>query len=306
MRRRSTVIVGFVLLLVSGAAFSRGPLENIPLKWSPTSPLSEMGALDVSGALLTTKIRIDAFVDTRQNPSLIAENREKADKVRQVTTSDDVGRFLTDHLKESLHGAGLNTVDSGGDVSLSGEIRQFFVTEESTYNGQISLLLHVKNAAGKELWSGIVNGDATRWGRSYSAGNYYEAISKQRCAARGLQPALQCGFPRGGRQTVKCAAGSGVAEIDDPDGASGRSVSPKNALPTRANRAAPSVASQVTAPRPAGGAPGGSGSVFNTAAAVVAAESTMVTWGGRARRMAPASAGKCVQPSSKVSGAPLP
>jgi hypothetical protein len=108
---------------------------------------------------------------------LVAENREKTDKVRQMTTSSDVAGFVTDHLKDSLHGAGLTIVDSGADVSISGEIRQFFVTETSTYNGEVSLLIRVKNNAGKELWAGIATGDSTHWGRSYSAANYYETMS---------------------------------------------------------------------------------------------------------------------------------
>jgi hypothetical protein len=178
MRQLFLTVAFSASLLLSGAAFARGgPLENIPLKWTPTSTLSEWGVVDISGAMLTTKIHFDTFVDTRQNPSLIAENREKTDKVRPVTTSGDVAGFVTDHLKESLHGAGLNTVDGDADVYISGEIRQFFVAETSTYNGEISLLIHVKNRSGKELWTGAVAGDAARWGRSYSAANYYETIS---------------------------------------------------------------------------------------------------------------------------------
>ena len=166
------------VLFFNGAAPARGgPLLNIPLKWTPTSNLAEMGSLDIGGSLLTIKIHFDALVDTRQNPPLVAENREKADKLRQVTTSSDVAAFVTDHLKESVHGAGLNIVDGPADVSISGEIRQFFVTEMSTYSGELSLLIHVKNNAGKELWTGIVTGDSTRWGRSYSAENYYETMS---------------------------------------------------------------------------------------------------------------------------------
>jgi hypothetical protein len=178
MRQYFPFVAFSLTLLVSGADFARGAtLENIPLKWTPTSALSEWGPVDVSGAMITAKIHVETFVDTRQNPTLIAENREKADKVRQVTTSSDVAGFVTDHLKESLHGAGLNTVDGDADINISGEIRQFFVTEMSTYNGEISLLIHVKNRGGKELWSGVVTGDASRWGRSYSAANYYETIS---------------------------------------------------------------------------------------------------------------------------------
>jgi hypothetical protein len=49
--------------------------------------------------------------------------------------------------------------------------------ETGTYRGSVSLLVHAKNAQGKEIWSGIIAGDAQRFGRSYKAENYYEVIS---------------------------------------------------------------------------------------------------------------------------------
>jgi Uncharacterized lipoprotein len=165
------------LLVDAGALARAASLDNIPLKWTPTSTLSEWGPIDLSGATITTKIHLDAFVDSRQNPSLVAENREHPDKVRSVTTSGDVAAFVADHLKESMRGAGLNIVDGPADVTITGDVRKFFVTEVNTYNGEIAVLIHVKNNAGKELWSGMALGDAQRWGRSYKAENYYEAMS---------------------------------------------------------------------------------------------------------------------------------
>jgi hypothetical protein len=178
MRHHIFALALIVPVLVSGAALARDtPLDNIPLKWTPTSSLASMGTIDVSGAMLTTKIHVEPLVDARQNPTLIAENREKADKVKPVTTSGDVAAFISDHLKESMRGAGMSIVDAGADLNISGEIRQFFVTEVDTYRGEMSLLIHVKNAAGKELWTGIVGGGAEHFGRSYSAENYYETLS---------------------------------------------------------------------------------------------------------------------------------
>jgi len=178
MRQSLSTAVSCALLILCGAAASRAAsLENVPLLWKPTSTLGEMGAIDLTGAVGTTKVRVDGFVDTRQNPSLVAENREKADKVRQMTTSSDVAAFVTEHMKDTLRRAGLNIVDDGAEVVLSGEIRQFFVTEVNTYGGELSILVHLKNTGGKELWSGVVAGDSTRWGRSYSAENYYETMS---------------------------------------------------------------------------------------------------------------------------------
>ena len=176
MRRHFLALAFFGCFLVNAAAFASAPLENIPLAWKPTSVFSEMGTLDLSGAVIATKIRFDPLVDTRQDPARVAENREKA-QVRPMTTSTDVAAFVTDHLKSTVHSAGLNVVDSDADISVSGDIRKFFVTEDNTYNGEISLMIHVKDRSGKELWSGIVNGDATRWGRSYKAENYFEVMS---------------------------------------------------------------------------------------------------------------------------------
>jgi hypothetical protein len=177
MRQRFLAFASFAFLVVDAAAVAGGDLQNIPLKWTPTSTFVEMGHVDVNGPMASAKIHFEPLVDTRQNPSLVAENREKPEKIRQVTTSGDVAAFVTDHLKDTLHGAGLNIVDGPADVIISGEIRQFFVTEVNTYGGEMSVLLHVKSSAGKELWTGAAAGDSTRWGRSYKADNYYETMS---------------------------------------------------------------------------------------------------------------------------------
>jgi hypothetical protein len=177
MRHPMLAITCLATVLVSGAAFAGADLANIPLNWTPTSTFASMGTIDLSGNIVSTSIHFDPLVDARQNPALIAENREKANKFRQVTTTADVAAFVTNHVKESLHGAGLNIVDGAADVTISGELRQFFVTETSTYKGEISMVIHVKNSAGKEVWTGVVGGDAERFGRSYKADNYYETMS---------------------------------------------------------------------------------------------------------------------------------
>ncbi|MGA2707216.1 MAG: YajG family lipoprotein [Steroidobacteraceae bacterium] len=177
MRHPHRVFMCFAFLLVNGPVFAGADLQNIPLKWTPTSTVASMGTVDLSGNIVATPIHVDTLVDTRENPALVAENREKVGKFRQVTTSTNVAAFVTDHLKESLHSAGLNIVDGPADITVSGEIRQFFVTEMSTYKGEISILIRVKNGAGKELWTGAVGGDAERFGRSYNDENYYETIS---------------------------------------------------------------------------------------------------------------------------------
>jgi hypothetical protein len=177
MRRLIPAITCLASVLLSGSAFGAADLLNIPLNWTPTITFASMGTIDLSGNIIATSIHFEALTDARQNPSSIAENREKANKFRQVTTTGDVAAFVTDHLKESLHAAGLNIVDGAADVTISGELRQFFVTETSTYMGEVSMLIHVTNSAGKEVWTGLVGGNSERFGRSYKADNYYETMS---------------------------------------------------------------------------------------------------------------------------------
>jgi hypothetical protein len=176
MNRRTAIIATLACYLFGATAFGAKLLQDIPLKWTPTQGLGELGPLDVSGPLLTMKVHVESFADIRQNPALIAENREKS-PARPVTTSDRVSDFVSTHLRDTLHTAGVNTVDDAGDVSISGEIRQFFVTETDLYHGDLSILVHVKNKQGKEIWSGVVSGGAEHFGRSYKADNYYETMS---------------------------------------------------------------------------------------------------------------------------------
>ena len=196
MSYRVPVLALLVGALVSGTALARTMLDNIPLKWTPTSSLTEMGPLNLSASDLAARIHVDTLVDARQNPTLIGQNTEKADKPLSVSTSSDVPAFVTEHLKDTLRAGGLTVVDDGGDLVLSGEIRQYYVNEVNLYRGEVSLVLHLKNSAGKELWSGAITGDAERFGRSYKAENYFEVLSDTLLKA-GYNLMINPGFQNG-------------------------------------------------------------------------------------------------------------
>ncbi len=72
---------------------------------------------------------------------------------------------------------GYGVVESGGAVIIKGEVRQFFVRETGTYNSEVGVKLTVVSRDGRTLWNGLASGDATRFGRSYKAENYYEVLS---------------------------------------------------------------------------------------------------------------------------------
>jgi len=164
--------LAMMLVLTAFAVTAKSALlEHVPLRWQPTSQL-RLGTMQ----MVPTTIQFETFTDIRDNKETIGENREN-DTPKPVTTTDDVGVFVSTHMRELFDKAGLKTVDSGGTVTIKGEVKQFFARETSTYQSNTVIHLTVSGGDGKTLWTGIVQGDATRFGRSYKIENYYEVLS---------------------------------------------------------------------------------------------------------------------------------
>jgi hypothetical protein len=167
-----TILASLLLLSISLVAASKPALlERIPLEWRPTSNL-RLGTTRMAASTVT----VGRFTDARDNKPTIGENREEQEP-KPVTTTDDVGTFVQVHLRELFDQAGIKTVDSNGAVTITGEVRKFFVREANTYRSEVALQVVVSDADGKTLWKGLASGEATRFGRSYRAENYYEVLS---------------------------------------------------------------------------------------------------------------------------------
>jgi hypothetical protein len=161
-----------MLLAVSVVAYAKTALlEHVRLQWKPTSEL-RLGAQEMS----QVPIQFEIFQDVRNDREAIGENRED-DQPKPVTTTDDVGSFMSTHMRELFDRGGLKTVDGDAAVTIRGEVRQFFVRETSIYKSEVAVHLTVVGSDGKTLWSGVASGEATRFGRSYQLENYYEVLS---------------------------------------------------------------------------------------------------------------------------------
>jgi hypothetical protein len=166
-----TILVCLLLSASSVASSKATLLQHIPLQWRPTSQL-RLGTVQMTASSVT----IEAFTDGRDNKEVIGENRED-DEPKPVTTSDDVGSFVGTHVRQLFDQAGIKTVDGNGSVTIRGEVKRFFVREGDTYKSDVAIHLTVVDQEGKTLWNGLASGEATRFGRSYKAENYYEVLS---------------------------------------------------------------------------------------------------------------------------------
>ncbi len=183
MLRISTV----ALLLALGAS----RLDGVPLRWKPTESTATV-LNQAARAFRDRKVQVVPFTDAREDHALVGRNTED-EKPKDVTTRDDVGAWCSSRLADLLKQAGVPVVTEGAELVVSGQVTRFMVDEGDRYRGAVTLKLSVRDAAGTELWSGLVSGDSDRFGRSYKEENYMEGLSDSFLgAASGLftDPAL--------------------------------------------------------------------------------------------------------------------
>jgi len=149
-------------------------LENIHLTWKPTTAVKPRP----KSVNFAERITVEEFADVRKNPELLGENRQQPNLVRRVTTKDNVSAFVTEGMRKSLEIAGFGTTRSGGgELTVGGELRQYFVNEEKLYKGNIEIYVSIKDSQGQTRWSGVIKSNQERWGVSYKDNNYFEVLS---------------------------------------------------------------------------------------------------------------------------------
>lgn len=176
------------LLLALGAP---KPLDGVPLRWKPTESAARV-VNEAARAFREKKVQVVPFTDAREDRALVGRNTED-EKPKDVTTRDDVGAWCSSRLADLLKQAGVPVVTEGAELVVSGQVTRFMVDEGDHYLGAVSLKVWVRDAAGQELWSGLVSGDSDHFGRSYKEENYMEGLSDSFLgAASGLftDPAL--------------------------------------------------------------------------------------------------------------------
>jgi hypothetical protein len=170
-------------LLLTCPLLAKTPLNDVALVWKPTQTATEAGLTAFNLLPFEGKtIVLEPFTDSRPEPALIGENREKPNKVLKVTTRDQVPAWVSAQTRLFLAKAGLPLAEGGSDRVLSCELASYFVDEGETYLGDVRIKVQVR-VGGKVVWSGVATGAAKRFGRSYKLENYHETLSDSLMAA---------------------------------------------------------------------------------------------------------------------------
>jgi hypothetical protein len=147
----------------------------LPLTWRPTDDLNDMpkSALDV---FTGQRVRIATFTDGRPVKDNVGANMEEKSP-RPVLTQDSVGQFVSMQTANILRKNGVTIDSMDATRTIQGEVVQFFVTEENTYQADVVVKVTVENALGNLMWQGVIKGHARRFGHSFLPENYHEALS---------------------------------------------------------------------------------------------------------------------------------
>ncbi|HEX9021815.1 MAG TPA: hypothetical protein VF903_11205 [Nitrospirota bacterium] len=162
----------------AGHAFADRLLKDIPLEWKPTEVVTSFDPIDLS-PFMKKAFAVSLFTDVRKAPEEIGKNVERrgADRDLPVTTKDSVASWLSDRFAYVLSEFDIETVKSNAAFTIEADITKFYVTESSMYEGVVGLKVRLRGKNGALLWEGMVSGSASRFGSSYKAENYYEALS---------------------------------------------------------------------------------------------------------------------------------
>jgi hypothetical protein len=156
-----------------------GPM-SIPLAWTPTDPVTL--PITASEAFKGQRVAVNPVVDAREDKTAIGKNVEKViDRIEKpewaVSTNSDVGSFLTDRVLKVLQVNGINAVTSDPTRVVRLELLRFFVIEGENYKAEVAFRATIEDGQGRQLWQGLADGNANRFGASYSPENYNEALS---------------------------------------------------------------------------------------------------------------------------------
>lgn len=153
-------------------------LLDIPLLWKPTDTISALDAIDLT-AFQNATFTLKPFNDLRKKPAELGKNVEKrtGGNILYVTTRDNVAAWLTERFAKILSEFDISVVKDGGTMSLEADIVKFYVTEETVYKADVGLKIRVRSKSGGLIWEGMIAVSSNRWGGSYKAENYMEALS---------------------------------------------------------------------------------------------------------------------------------
>lgn len=162
-------------LAIGGCSMGAHPTTlNVPMTYTPTSHINFPSNLSTAG-----KVYVAPVVDQRQDKTSVGQNIEDEGKPARPVLADSeaVTRFVRDAFARELATSGVAVGDAaaGADRTLTITLRRLYCTEDNTYRTDANATVDITGRGA--TFNGTYAGQNTRFGRSYSIGNYQESYS---------------------------------------------------------------------------------------------------------------------------------
>ncbi|BCS32232.1 hypothetical protein TBR22_A14420 [Luteitalea sp. TBR-22] len=172
-RSFAIVAVAAIALLAGARVAAQPPVKSfdVPLEWTPRE-VPAVPVVDLTGGL--ERLRVVPLADAREDRTSIGD---VTGRNTRVVTGTDVAAFVDQHLRRELASGGLDLVTEDADLTLTGELTQFWIDDGETYTGTVRVRLRLTNREGAEVWAALATGRGENWGRRMRRLNYTETIT---------------------------------------------------------------------------------------------------------------------------------
>jgi uncharacterized lipoprotein YajG len=170
-----------VLALAPTPASAKRNDPNIQLAYTPTTSVAEASAVPTS-EMRAVPAAIELEDDRAVDKSVIGSRTGDDDRRIELRATNEVGEFVQAALVRQAREWSFVIAEGGeAEVVLAAKLTQFTVEETNqavgaTYEARCTLELELRRA-GDAKWSGVFTGDATRYGKKFSAENINEVLS---------------------------------------------------------------------------------------------------------------------------------
>jgi uncharacterized lipoprotein YajG len=181
MRPLPSVALILAVALAPAAAEAKRNDPNIQLTYVPTTAVAEASAVPTS-EIREAPAAIEVEDDRAVDEAVIGTRTDDDDRRIELRATNDVGEFVEASLIQQARQWSYVVAEPGeAEVVLAIKLTQFMVEETNqavgaTYEARCTLEVELRRAGAKE-WSGVFNGDATRYGKKFNAENANEVLS---------------------------------------------------------------------------------------------------------------------------------
>lgn len=180
--KRAHLIVALVLLAGTiGTAEAKKNNPNVRLAFVPQQTVAAV-TVDIAPVMRDVPVTV-IVADARgvQEAASIGRRTDDGDDWFTVRATNDVVTFVQQAIDDTLADWRVATVRDPGRTLEVG-ISRFEVEEANkpvgaVYRGRVGLAMTLEDGAGRAVWTGSSSGEATRYGRKFSAANTNEVLS---------------------------------------------------------------------------------------------------------------------------------